>query len=48
MSQWDICPEVQHAVGDGQQQIIVMVESKAPKNVDSDFVMKVQAFHSSL
>lgn len=48
MSQWDICPEVQHAVGDGQQQITVVVEPKAPQHVDSDFVMKVQAFHSSL
>lgn len=30
MSQWDLSPKVQYAIGDGKQQIIVMVNPKPP------------------
>lgn len=53
MTQWDLCPNVQYALDHldyhhRRQQIVVMVEPKAPKHVDSVFLVKVQAFHSCL
>lgn len=53
MTQWDLCPKVQYALDHlychhGKQEIIVMVEPKAPKHTESVFLAKVQAFHSCL
>lgn len=48
MIQWNLCPKVQCALGNSKQQIIVMVEPRAPKHDGSGFLMEVQAFHSCL
>lgn len=45
MTLWDLCPKVQYLdhldYHNGKQQIIVMIEPKAAKHVESVFLVKV-------